>query len=74
MAKFLKLSGLIINLEYVQQVLFVPEPPTASVVWGSGYEETIVTGEDALFLMDSIDERAIPGIGIPVPNDDLTAD
>jgi hypothetical protein len=56
MAKFLKLSQLIINLEYVQQVFFVPEPPTVSVVWGSGYEETIFTGEDALLLMDAVDQ------------------
>ncbi len=55
MAKFLKLSKSIINLEYVQQVLFVPEPPTVSVFWGPGYEETIFTGEDALLLMEAID-------------------
>lgn len=63
MAKFLKLSESIINLEYVQQVLFVPEPPTVSVFWGSGYEETIFTGEDALILMDFLDKNQLGSTG-----------
>ena len=32
-------------------------------------EMTIVSGEDALLLMDSINELSMPAIGVPMAND-----
>lgn len=55
MAKFLKLSKAIINLDCVQAILFVPEPLAASIFLASGCEELVVDGEDTLILMDAID-------------------
>jgi len=59
MANFLTLSKFIFNLDCVQQVQFLPDPPTVSILCTSGYEETIITGQDALIFMDAIDRFSV---------------
>lgn len=68
MAKFLKLSKWIINLEYVQQVLFVPDPLAASIFFTSECEELVVYGEDALILIDAVDKLSLADAFISTQN------
>ncbi|PSB33725.1 hypothetical protein [Stenomitos frigidus] len=59
MAHFLTLSKFIFNIDCVQQVQFLPDPPTVSILWASGYEETIITGQDALVFMDAVNQFSV---------------
>lgn len=62
MATFLTLPNFIVNLEAIQMIKFSPEPLTALIFWASGYEETMLQGEDALCLMDAVEKYSLDGL------------
>lgn len=59
MAVFLTLTNFIVNLEAIQMIKISPDPLTILILWASGYEETMLQGEDALRFMDAIDKYSI---------------
>ena len=61
MAAFLTLPNFIVNLEAIQMIKFSPEPLTVLIFWASGYEETILQGEDALRLIDAVEKYSLDG-------------
>lgn len=64
MATFLRLSQCVLNVDEIQSVHFSVDPPIASVVLIPGYDEHLMRGDDALFLMDFFTDRVIPGLQI----------
>ncbi len=60
MAQFLTLSNFIINLDYVEKIAYVPEPLIASIFWASGCEEDVVSGEDAVTLLNAVSNLSLP--------------
>ena len=74
MANFLKLSDGVINLDWIRQIKFSPDPPIVWILWAIGCEDTDVAGEDALLLMDRLDDQSIPVTKMPLTNDDSTSD
>lgn len=61
MAAFLTLTNFIVNLEAIQMIKISPDPLTVLIFWASGYEETMLQGEDALRLMDAVDKYSLDG-------------
>jgi len=66
MARFLKLSRYFVNIDCIQLVEFCPDPPIAVFQMFPGYEEMSVKGEDALLLVDTLDDLAVKTSGIPI--------
>ncbi|MBD2036956.1 hypothetical protein H6F76_18270 [Leptolyngbya sp. FACHB-321] len=61
MAAFLTLPNFIVNLEAIQMIKISPDPLTVLIFWTSGYEETMLQGEDALRFIDAVDKYSING-------------
>jgi hypothetical protein len=61
MAAFLTLTNFIVNLEAIQMIKISPDPLTVLIFWASGYEETMLQGEDASRFIDAIDKYSLDG-------------
>jgi hypothetical protein len=61
MAAFLTLTNFIVNLEAIQMIRISPDPLTVLIFWASGYEETMLQGEDAVRFIDAIDKYSLDG-------------
>ncbi len=61
MAAFLTLTNFILNLEAIQMIKISPDPLTVLIFWASGYEETMLQGEDAVRFIDAIDKYSLDG-------------
>lgn len=59
MANFIKLADSVINLDWIRQIKFSPDPPIAWIFWAIGCEDIDVAGEDALLLMDAVDNQSV---------------
>ena len=61
MAAFLTLTNFIVNLEAIQMIRISPDPLSVLIFWASGYEETMLQGEDAVRFIDAVDKYSIDG-------------
>ena len=69
MAAFLTLPNFIVNLEAIQMIKISPDPLTVLIFWASGYEETMLQGEDALRLMDAVEKYSLDGFNNSILHD-----
>ena len=69
MAAFLTLTNFIVNLEAIQMIKISPDPLTVLIFWASGYEETMLQGEDAVRFIDAVDKYSIDGFNNSILHD-----